>query len=95
MTGAVEAPGGGQMLWLWMFIKTPGWQVLSRTGWCGKASRGNRQPSLKNQTDGRGVQHKHDDDVKQGKIASPESAAPLPVSRHLASVEPGDGFVAL
>lgn len=95
MTGAMEAPGGGQMLWLWMFMKTPGWQVLSRTGWCGKASRGYCQPSLKDRANGRGVRRKHNYDMKQGRMASTKNAAPLPVSRYLASVEPGDGFVAL
>ena len=55
----------------------------------------NRGQSLKNQANGRGVRHKHDDEVKQGKIARPESAAPTMVSRHLASVEPGDSFDAL
>ncbi|MBP7203610.1 MAG: hypothetical protein KBA32_10460 [Propionivibrio sp.] len=81
----LHASGGGQILWLWTFIKLLDGKCYPAPG-AGKESRGGGRQSLKAQANGSGVQHEHDDDVKQGKMARTESAAPTTVSRQIASV---------
>lgn len=84
------------MLWLWMFMRILDGKCCPAPDGARKGSRGGRWQSPQDWANGRGVQHAHDDDVKQGKEGEfRKRAAPSAVRGYLTSVEPGDSLVAL